>query len=223
MTPRTFASRARVGSASITSCACPGPSSNATSFGLGSRRQAGERTRRTARAARSASAPAGARCTRQSTPVSRISPSAPAWLYGPCSKPTSQNSAGRSAAAIANRSTVCPSPTAGGQCWTRPRCSGANRSRARIPVGTNSEPSARLARVGSVEREPVGGGTPVVVDAIGVGAGREQAGHEMVVAALHGDVERCRARERGRVRIRARVEEVLDHRAVAADGCRPQR
>ena len=79
------------------------------------------------------------------------------------------------------------------------------------------------ARVGSVEREPVGGGTPVVVDAIGVGAGREQAGYEIVVAALHGDVKRCRARERGRVRIGARVEEVLHYCAVADDGCRPQR
>ena len=92
---------------------------------------------RSARDARSRRPPTGASCTWHSTPVSRVSCSAPAWLYGPCSKPTSQNSAGRSASAIANSSTVWPSPTAGGQCCTLPRRSGANRSTARIPVGTN--------------------------------------------------------------------------------------
>ena len=75
----------------------------------------------------------------------------------------------------------------------------------------------------AAEREPVGRRAAMVVDAIGIGARFEQAGDELMVVALHRDVERSRAGERGRVRIGARVQQVLDHRAVAAHGCGPQR
>ncbi len=80
-----------------------------------------------------------------------------------------------------------------------------------------------VGRIGAAEREPISRRPSVVVDARGVGTGREEARDKVVVAALHGDVEGRRPRERGCVRIRARVEQVLDDRAVAADGCRPQR
>ena len=164
------------GARACTSCACPGPSSSATSFGLGSRRQAAS-ARAELRAPRARVRTARARGARGSRRPSRGS--RPRRRLGCTDRARSRRARTRPAAARPRSRTGAPSararPRAASAGPVRGAAARTGRRRGYRSARTRT-PSVAAARVGSVEREPVGGGPPVVVDAIGIGAGREQAG-----------------------------------------------